>query len=128
MLNFKKIIGSFAAIALLSFTSGAFAADSVADIKLAIDKTIAKVEETVAALEKGDDNKKVADMIVEARQLQKGISTSDSKVSMKRSQSNHKLVLARTSINDGDTKTAGDLLKEALAGYKEVKEKFDATH
>ena len=127
-MNIIKILGYLVAFSFASASPIAYAADNVADIKVAIDQTVAKVEEAVAALEKGEDSKKVAEMIVEARQLQKGISTSDSKVSMKRSQSNHKLVQARTSINDGDLKTGGELLKEALAGYKEVKEKFNSTH
>ncbi len=128
IMNMLKILVYLVVFAFASVSSTTFAADNVADIKVAIDQTIAKLEEAVAALDKGEDSKKIADMIVEARQSQKGISTSDSKVSMKRSQSNHKLVKARTSFNDGDVKTGGELLKEALAGYKEVKEKFDMTH
>lgn len=127
-MNMLKILVYLVVFTFASVSATASAADNVADIKVAIDQTIAKLEEAVAALDNGEDSKKVADMIVEARQSQKGISTSDSKVSMKRSQSNHKLVKARTSLNDGDVKTGGELLKEALAGYKEVKEKFNMTH
>lgn len=104
------------------------AADNPESIKLALEQTVAKLTEAVAAVDKGEDAKKVAEMIVEARQLQKGISTSDSKVSVKRSQSNHSLVLARNSLLDGDLKAGAAQLKEALAGYQEVKEKFAAAH
>lgn len=104
------------------------AADSPESIKLALEQTISKLEESLAAVNKAEDKQKIADLIVEARQSQKGISTSDSKVSVKRSQSNHKLVEARTAVLDGDLKAGEALLKEALAGYKEVQEKFNATH
>ncbi len=123
-----KVLIYTVVIAFLTANSGVYAADNVANIKVAIDQTIAKIEETVVALDKGEDSKKLGEMIVEARQLQKPISTSDSKVSMKRSQSNHKLVEARNKIIDGDVKAGAELLREALAGYKEVKEKFDAAH
>jgi ATP/maltotriose-dependent transcriptional regulator MalT len=123
-----KILMYWVMITLVSTSSIAYSADNPEEIKAALEQTVAKLEEAVAAMDKGEDGKKIADLIVEARQLQKGISTSDSKVSMKRSQSNHKLVMARTSINEGDLKTGGELLKEALAGYKEVKEKFNASH
>jgi hypothetical protein len=104
------------------------APEDVGVIKAAINDTVAKVEEAIAALEKGEQANKVSEIIVEARQFQKSISTSDSKVSMLRSKSNHKLVEARNSIINGDAKTGGDLLKEALAGYQEVKVKFNASH
>jgi hypothetical protein len=123
----KKILSALA-LSLLAFAPMADAADDVVTVKKAINETIAKVEESIAALDKGEDKAKVSDLIVEARQLQKSISTSDAKVSMKRSKSNHQLVEARNSIISGDNKAGGELLKEALAGYKEVKEKFDATH
>ena len=127
-MNTIKILLYCLMMSFLSVSSLAYAADNPEEIKAALEQTVAKLEEAVAALDKGEDGKKIAELIVEARQLQKGISTSDSKVSMKRSQSNHKLVLARTSINEGDLKAGGELLKEALAGYKEVKEKFNASH
>ena len=127
-MNILKMLACSAMLSIAAASSIAYSADDVAGIKQAIDQTVAKVEETIAALDKGEDKQKVAEMIVEARQLQKSISTSDAKVSMKRSQSNHKLVEARKTILDGDTKAAGELLKEALAGYREVKDKFNAAH
>ena len=120
---FYVVILSFGAV-----SSNTYAADDAAAIKVSLEQTVAKIEETLAAIAKNEDNNKIAEMIVEARQLQKGISTSDSKVSVKRSQSNHKLVRARNSIMDGDLKAGEASLKEALAGYKEVEEKFKAAH
>lgn len=124
-LKFLAVIISLGLALTTNLTS---AADNPESIKLALEQTIAKLEESLAAVSKGEDKQKIADLIVEARQSQKGISTSDSKVSVKRSQSNHKLVEARTTILDGDLKGGEALLKEALAGYKEVQEKFNAAH
>lgn len=127
-MNIVKILFTLIMTGFISATSIVYAGDNPASIKAAIEQTIAKIEDTTAAISKGEDNKKIAEMIVEARQLQKGISTSDAKMSVKRSQSNHKLVQARTSIMDGDLKAGEGLLKEALAGYKEVQEKFIAAN
>ncbi len=123
-----KFLAVIISLGLALTTNVTSAADNPESIKLALEQTIAKLEESLAAVSKGEDKQKIADLIVEARQSQKGISTSDSKVSVKRSQSNHKLVEARTTILDGDLKGGEALLKEALAGYKEVQEKFNATH
>ncbi len=123
-----KFLAVIISLGLALTTNVTSAADNPESIKLALEQTIAKLEESLAAVSKGEDKQKIADLIVEARQSQKGISTSDSKVSVKRSQSNHKLVEARTTILDGDLKGGEALLKEALAGYKEVQEKFNAAH
>jgi hypothetical protein len=129
MTKYKNILFIILTSCFLVFSSTASAGEeNVAGIKVAIKDTIAKVQEAIDALAKGEEAQKVGELIVEARQLQKSISTSDSKVSMKRSSSNNKLVKARKSVLDGDNKSAADLLNEALAGYKEVEEKFNATH
>ena len=103
-------------------------AENNAEVKAAIDQTVAKLEQAVAALDKGEDTKAIVDMVIEAKQAQKSIATSDPKVSIKKSQGSNKLGKARTSLNDGDLKAGGDLVREALADYKEVKEKYNATH
>jgi 2,3-bisphosphoglycerate-independent phosphoglycerate mutase len=113
---------SFASVSTLAY------AENNAEVKAAIDQTVAKLEQAVAALENGGDTKAVVDMVIEAKQSQKSISTSDPKVSIKKSQGSNKLGKARTSLNDGDLKKGGELVKEALADYKEVKEKYNATH
>jgi 2,3-bisphosphoglycerate-independent phosphoglycerate mutase len=114
----------------ISFTSASFTANAEnnAEVKAAIEQTVAKLEQAVAALEKGENTKAVVDMVIAAKQSQKSISTSDPKVSIKKSQGSNKLGQARTSLNDGDLKKGGDLVREALADYKEVKEKYNATH
>jgi hypothetical protein len=103
-------------------------AENNAEVKSAIDQTVAKLEQAVVALDKGEDSKAIVDMVIEAKQIQKSISTSDGKVSIKKSQGSNKLGQARTSLNEGDLKKGGELVKEALADYKEVKEKYNATH
>jgi 2,3-bisphosphoglycerate-independent phosphoglycerate mutase len=117
-------------ITVFSFASASFMvyAENNEQVKAAIDKTVAKLEQAVAALEKGEDTKAIVDMVIEAKQLQKSISTSDPKVSIKKSQGSNKLGQARTSLNDGDMKKGRELVKEALADYKEVKEKYNSTH
>ena len=126
-MNALKILVYLAVFSFASASPMAYAENN-AEVKAAIDQTVAKLEQAVAALEKGEDTKAVVDMVLEAKQLQKSIATSDGKVSIKKSQSNHKLGQARTSLNEGDLKKGGGLVREALAGYKEVKEKYNATH
>lgn len=127
MMNVIKILAYLTVFSFASASSMAYAENNE-QVKAAIDQTVTKLEQAVAALEKGGDTKAVVDMVLEAKQSQKSISTSDAKVSIIRTKSNHKLGQARTSLNDGDLKTGGELLKEALAGYKEVKEKYNSTH
>jgi hypothetical protein len=126
-MNILKIVLCLLALGFASSSSIAYAENN-AEVKAALDQTVAKLEQAVAAFDKGEDTKAVVDMILEAKQLQKPIATSDGKVSVIKSKANNNLGKARTSFNDGDTKGGGELLKEALAGYKEVKEKYNATH
>jgi len=126
-MNVLKILICLAVFGFLSSNSIAYAENN-AEVKAALDQTVAKLEQAVAAFEKGEDTKAVVDMILEAKQLQKPIATSDGKVSVIKAKANNNLGKARTSLNDGDTKGGGELLKEALAGYKEVKEKYNASH
>jgi 2,3-bisphosphoglycerate-independent phosphoglycerate mutase len=125
-----KTIKFFIYILAFSFalTSPLVYAENNEQVKAAIEQTVAKLEQAVAALDKGADTKAIVDMVIEAKQAQKSISTSDPKVSIKKSQGSNKLGQARTSLNDGDLKKGGELVKEALADYKEVKEKYNATH
>ncbi len=117
-------------LAMVGFTTLSFnaQAENNAQVKEAIEQTVTKLEQTVAAIEKGEDTKVIVEMVLEAKQLQKSISTSDPKVAIKKSQGSNKLGQARTAFNDGDDKKGIELVKEALAGYKEVKETYNATH
>lgn len=112
---------------ILLFLSSAYAENN-AEVKAAIDQTVAKLEEAVAAIAKGADNKAIVDLVIEAKQAQKSIASSDPKISIKKSQGSNKLGQARTAYNDGDAAKGAELVKEALAGYKEVKDAYNATH
>ncbi|MEQ1543460.1 hypothetical protein [Methyloglobulus sp.] len=126
-MNLLKIL-VYITVFSFAFASSMVYAENNEQVKAAIDQTVAKLEQAVTALEKGEDTKVIVDMVIEAKQSQKSISTSDPKVSIKKSQGSNKLGQARTSLNDGDMKKGGELVKEALADYKEVKEKYNATH
>jgi len=126
-MNIIKILVYSTVICLASANSIAFAENN-AQVKAAIEQTVTKLEEAVAAIDKGADANAIVDLVLEAKQAQKSIATSDPKVSIKKSQGSNKLGQARTALNDGDVKKGGDLVREALADYKEVKEKYNATH
>lgn len=126
-MNIIKNLVYLVVISLATASSIAYAENNE-QVKAAIEQTVAKLEEAVAALDKGADPKVIVDLVIEAKQAQKSIATSDPKVSIKKSQGSNKLGKARTSLNDGDLKAGGDLVREALADYKEVKEKYNATH
>ncbi len=126
-MNILKTIIYLMVVGFATATINAYAENN-AEVKAAIDQTVAKLEEAAAAFDKGADPKALADLVMEAKQLQKSISTSDGKVAIIKSRGTQKLGQARTSLNDGDLKTGGELIKEALANYQEVKEKYNATH
>ncbi|MEQ1484457.1 hypothetical protein [Methyloglobulus sp.] len=126
-MNALKTLVYLAAISFVSVSTLAYAENNE-QVKAAIEQTVAKLEQAVAALDKGEDAKVIVEMVLEAKQAQKPISTSDPKVAIKKAQGSNKLGQARTSLNDGDLKKGGELVKEALADYKEVKEKYNATH
>lgn len=127
MMNTLKALFITALLSVALVGPQAFA-ESGAEVKAAIDQTIAKLEEASAAFDKGTDPKVLVEMVMEAKQLQKTISTSDAKISIVKARGTNKLGQARTSLNDGDLKAGGEAIKEALASYKEVKEKYNATH
>lgn len=96
-------------------------------MKEAIDQTIAQLEQAVSAYEKGE-NEKAVELLMEAKQTQKVISSANGQLSMIKSRATHKLGEARSRFNDGDA-TGGDAaMKEALAGFKELKAKYHAMH
>jgi 2,3-bisphosphoglycerate-independent phosphoglycerate mutase len=103
-------------------------AENNEQVKAAIEQTVAKLEQAAAAFDKGADAKVVVDLVIEAKQAQKSFSTSDPKVAIKKAQGSNKLGQARTALNDGDLKKGGELVKEALVSYKEVKEAYNSTH
>lgn len=127
MINIKKILAGMTIASFVLASSFAYA-ENDAQVKAAIDQTVAKLEQAVDAVNKGEDAKTIADLVLEAKQLQKSFSTSDSKVAVKKAQGSNLLGQARTALSEGDMSKGGELVKKALATYQEVKEKYNAAH
>ena len=125
MNTFKKILASFV-IAALSSTAFAVANPSYEDVKAAIDNTLAKVEETKAALDNGADNEKLIDMVTDARQLQKDIA--NNVLDVKRNQASNVLKKARTAIQNNELQSAKESLTDAANRYKEIQQLYASTH
>ncbi|MBK8815297.1 MAG: hypothetical protein IPN42_07225 [Methylococcaceae bacterium] len=126
-----KAIKFLLATALFSFMwSNVFAIgmQGTSDVKKSLDKTVVLLEKAVAAFDKGEDQKEIVEILMEAKQVQKSFSTANGKLSMIKSKATQKLGQARSSFNDGDSISGGTAMKEALAGFKEFKEKYDELH
>jgi hypothetical protein len=125
MNTFKKILVSFV-IATLSSTAFAVANPSYEDVKAAIDNTLAKVEETKAALDNGADSEKLIDMVTDARQLQKDIA--NNVLDVKRNQASNILKKVRTAIQNNELQAAKESLTDAANRYKEIQQFYASTH
>lgn len=101
---------------------------STSDVKEAINQTIVQLEKAVAAYDKGENQTVVIEMLMEAKQTQKSISSANGKLSMIKSKATQQLGQARSHFNDGDLAGGGVAMKEALAGFKELKQQYDALH
>jgi large subunit ribosomal protein L7/L12 len=129
-INMLKTIQMLLAVTLLDLAcpyAQAIGMLSTADVKEAIDKTIAQLEQAVTAFDQGD-NQKAVGLLMEAKQVQKSISSANGKLSMIKARATQKLGQARTSFNDGDSTGGGEAMKAALAGFKELKEQYHAMH
>ena len=125
MNTFKKILVSFF-IAALSSTAFAVVNPSYEDVKAAIDNTLAKVEETKAALDNGADSEKLIDMVTDARQLQKDIA--NNVLDVKRNQASNVLKQARMAIQKNELQSAKESLTDAANRYKEIQKLYASTH
>ena len=99
---------------------------SYEDVKAAIVNTKAKVEETITALDNGTDNEVVAEMISDARQLQKDIA--NNVLDLKRNQASNVLKQARTAIKNNERESARESLTEAANRYKEIQQLYADNH
>ena len=129
MNTFKKILLSSAmaiSMAAMSFTASAVANPSYEDVKAAIDNTLAKVEETKAALDNGADSEKLIDMVTDARQLQKDIA--NNVLDVKRNQASNVLKQARTAVINNDLESAKESLTDAANRYKEIEQLYATNH
>jgi hypothetical protein len=128
MMKAIKILLTTAVLSFISTNAAAIGMQGTSDVKKSLDLTIGYLEKAVAAFEKGQDQKVIVEMLMEAKQVQKSFSTANGQLSMIKSRATHKLGQARSSFNDGDSAGGGAAMKEALAGFKEFKEKYDAIH
>ncbi len=128
MMKMLKVLLAGTILSLVCATANAIGMQGTTDVKDALDQTIAHLEKAVAAFEKNNHDKAVVDLLMEAKQVQKSFSTANGKLSMIKSKATHKLGQARSNFNDGDLAGGGAAMKEALAGFKEFKEKYNALH
>ncbi len=128
MMKAIKTLLVTAVFSLICSNAIAIGMQGTSDVKKSLDLTIEHLEKAVAAFDKGEDPKIVVERLMEAKQVQKSFSTANGKLSMIKSRATQKLGQARSSFNEGDTAGGGAAMKEALAGFKEFKEKYDAMH
>ena len=110
----------------MSSTAFAVANPSYEDVKSAIDNTLAKVEETKAALDNGADSEKLIDMVTDARQLQKDIA--NNVLDVKRNQASNVLKKVRTAIQNNELQAAKESLTDAANRYREIQQLYASTH
>lgn len=128
MMKIIKFLLTTAVLGFVCSNVSAIGMRSTSDVKDAINQTIGHLEKAVAAFDHDNHDKAVIDLLMEAKQVQKSISSANGQLSMIKSKATQKLGQARSSFNDGDVKAGGEAMKEALAGFKELKEKYNATH
>jgi len=87
---------------------------------------MAKVDETITALDNGADNEVVAEMISDARQLQKDIA--NNVLDLKRNQASNVLKQARTAVKNNERESARESLTDAANRYKEIEQLYAANH
>jgi len=127
MIKIIKILLVATAISLSCTNAFAIGMPGTSDVKEAIDKTIAQLNQAVAVFNKGD-NQKAIELLMEAKQTQKAISSANGKLSMIKAKATHKLGQARSSFNSGDSVGGGSAMKEALAEFEELKKQYHALH
>ena len=123
-----KILATIAVLNLICSNAFAIGMQGTSDVKKSLDLTIEKLEKAVVVFDKGNDQNVVIELLMEAKQVQKTFSTANGKLSMIKSHATQKLGQARSSFNAGDSTGGGAAMKEALAGFKEFKEKYEAAH
>jgi hypothetical protein len=128
MMKAIKILATTALLSIICSNAVAIGMLSTSDVKKSLEITIEKLEKAVAAFDKGTDQNAVVELLMEAKQVQKSFSTANGKLSMIKSKATQKLGLARSSFNAGDLTGGGAAMKEALAGFKELKEKYNTFH
>jgi len=129
MNTFKKIlVSSVLAVSMVAITStaSAAAATSYETVQAAIDNTQAKVAEIIAAANNGTDNEVLAEMVSDARQLQKDIA--NNVLDLKRNQASNVLKQARTAFKNNEVDVAKAALTDAANRYQEIEQLYAANH
>ncbi len=124
-MSYLKKLVLLAIFSAFSATASA-ATFSHAEVKAALDNTIAKVKESISALEKGVDKDVLTELVGEARQMQKDIENNDLEV--KRQHAVKRLKTAWSAARDGDMQLAGESLKDALSRYEEMQKIYASSH
>lgn len=120
----KKIAIS---LVMAAISSAVFAAPAgEAQVRAAAEGTVAKIEEAVSLVEKGGSKDDIIKAINDARQLQKEFRYELTE--RQRQKSNDKLRIARDAFEKGELQPAEAKLREALAGYVEMKAIYEASH
>jgi len=88
--------------------------------------TIEKIQEAVNLADQKGNKEEIVKLINDARQLQKEFRYEITE--RQRQKSNDRLRIARDSFESGDIATAETKLKEALAGFTEMKATYDSNH
>ncbi|NOS75203.1 MAG: hypothetical protein HOP36_11860, partial [Methyloglobulus sp.] len=91
MMKAIKIILTTAILSFICFNAFAIGMRSTSDVKKSIDQTIEKLEKAVATFDKGTDQNAVVELLMEAKQVQKSISSSNATLSMIKSKATQKL-------------------------------------
>ncbi|WP_024297684.1 hypothetical protein [Methylomicrobium lacus] len=125
MNTFKKILASFV-ITAASSSAFAVANPTYEDVKVAIDTTLAKVEEAITALNNGTDNEAVGKIVSDARQTQKDIA--NNVLDVKRNRASGVLNQARNALKNNDVQAAKESLTDAANRYKEIQQIYASSH
>ena len=125
MNTFSKVLFYFL-LGALSSTAFAVPNATYADVKAAIENTLAKVEEAKSALDNGTDKDALIDLITDARQLQKDIA--NNVLDVKRNQASSVLKKARSAVKNDDLESARSALNDAENRYKEIQRLYVSTH
>jgi len=125
MNTFKKILASFVIVAVSS-SAFAVANPTYEDVKVAIDTTLAKVEEAITALNNGTDNEAVGKIVSDARQTQKDIA--NNVLDVKRNRASGVLNQARNALKNNDVQAAKESLTDAANRYKEIQQIYASSH
>lgn len=126
----KLLLASAITVSLITVSPATFAAgkiekSTVAEVKVAIDETIALSEDVLAAVEAGEaTQEEVLILMKKTKQASKRIESNP--VDRLRSKGNQRMAKARSAFKKGEHEKAIVLIKEVVSIYKEVKVKYNS--